>query len=606
MTRIFQSPGIQREAITMLSGLLQLCRETLAFTLLVFPVYLAVEALPAYAAETQPQHPNILFIVMDDVGIDQLKSFGYGGLTPPPTPVLDVLANNGVRFRNVWAMPECSPSRAMFYEGRYPFRTNVFNAIVDMDLANSQVSPYEVTTPKVLRNADYKSAIIGKFHLSGLTNDPYGNATPIALGWDYFYGYLDAAPRSIDTTAGGVADPDTYSCGFVPSRAASRNGADSGACYFAEGSCQAMSVTQQHSVPGKACLEQGGIFVPHEVCQAAPPARLNFNQTNAYYVWPLTIDRASDDSVQTVPLSDPRARTYSTTQITDEAIRWISSQPRSQSWMATVAYPNIHTPYQQAPGSLLPGHVSGDDLNCGDVAAERTIGNEMLTAMDTEIGRLLVETGLATRNQDGTIAYDPSASNTMVIVIGDNGTLGTSVKAPFDPNRAKATTYQTGVWVPLIVSGPLVNSPGRDDMHMVNAADLFELFGEIAGVNVHQIVPASHRLDSVSMLPYLTNPSEPSLRKYNFTQTGDNLRAGPRPGTCVIGNTCSTIVTTASVCGDNGGKWYAGVSSCCEVPNAAQNMISPELQSAIRNQHFKLVETTAMNCKLGQDQTTYE
>ena len=52
-------------------------------------------------------HPNILFIIMDDVGIDQLKAFGYGGLTPPQTPNINAIAKAGVRFRNTWAMPEC-------------------------------------------------------------------------------------------------------------------------------------------------------------------------------------------------------------------------------------------------------------------------------------------------------------------------------------------------------------------------------------------------------------------------------------------------------------------------------------------------------------------
>src|SRR4051794_39749300 len=133
-------------------------------------------------ADRAQQHPNILFIVMDDVGIDQLRSFGYGGgATPPRTPVLDVVGHQGVRFRNVWAMPECSPSRAMFFEGRYPLRTNIFTAILTTDLANSQVSPFEMTTPKVLRHANYKSALFGKFHLAGPTNDPYGDGTPNAL-----------------------------------------------------------------------------------------------------------------------------------------------------------------------------------------------------------------------------------------------------------------------------------------------------------------------------------------------------------------------------------------------------------------------------------------
>ena len=95
-------------------------------------------AAPLLQAAPAQQRPNILFVIMDDVGIDQLRSFGYGGLTPPSTPVLDLVAQHGIRFRNVWAMPECSPSRAMFFEGRYPLRTNILTAILSTDLANSQ------------------------------------------------------------------------------------------------------------------------------------------------------------------------------------------------------------------------------------------------------------------------------------------------------------------------------------------------------------------------------------------------------------------------------------------------------------------------------------
>jgi arylsulfatase A-like enzyme len=159
---------------------------------------------PVLRAAPAQQHPNILFVIMDDVGIDQLRTFGYGGLTPPRTPVLDLVAHGGIRFRNVWAMPECSPSRAMFFEGRYPLRTNIFTAILSTDLANSQVSPFEATTPKILKTANYTSALFGKFHLAGPTNHPYGSGTPNSVGFDYFDGFLEGAPHPIDTTAGGV------------------------------------------------------------------------------------------------------------------------------------------------------------------------------------------------------------------------------------------------------------------------------------------------------------------------------------------------------------------------------------------------------------------
>src|SRR5690349_11087740 len=112
--------------------------------------------------------PNILFIVLDDVGIDQMRIFGYGGLTKnsaPNTPNIDVVARHGVRFRNTWSMPECSPSRVMFFQGRFPLRTNTYSALLNIDVANSQLSPYEVTTPKLLRTVGYTSALFGKFHL---------------------------------------------------------------------------------------------------------------------------------------------------------------------------------------------------------------------------------------------------------------------------------------------------------------------------------------------------------------------------------------------------------------------------------------------------------
>ncbi len=52
----------------------------------------------------------------------------------------------------------------------------------------------------------------------------------------------------------------------------------------------------------------------------------------------------------------------------------------------------------------------------------------MTEAMDTEFGRLMVETGLATRNPDGSLAYDPKASNTVIVIVGDNGSLGYAVE----------------------------------------------------------------------------------------------------------------------------------------------------------------------------------
>src|SRR5262249_27856756 len=98
----------------------------------------------------QSSLPNILFIILDDVGIDQLTASHPGAPTPAQPPNIDAIVNAGVKFPNFTTMPECSPSRACFFTGRYPLRTGVTAAFFEQDLPVSQVSRYEMTAPRVL------------------------------------------------------------------------------------------------------------------------------------------------------------------------------------------------------------------------------------------------------------------------------------------------------------------------------------------------------------------------------------------------------------------------------------------------------------------------
>lgn len=559
------------------------------------------------AAAGQP--PNILFVIMDDVGVDQMQVFGYGGDTPPSTPNIAALAGAGVRFHNAWSMPACTTSRAVFFDGRYPVRSNVYGALGPNDLANSQVSPYEMTVPKLLAQRGYQSGLFGKFHLGLQGNNPAGYAMPHALGWNYFAGWLDETgdPASIDTTSGGVAAAGTWACGFVPSEA--EGGADSGACYTSNGDCAAIA-SSGPVPPGRSCRDGGGIFDPGKSCQKPAPDYLNFAKLSGHYVSPLVINR-EDGSAEQVPASDPRARRFRASAVVDDAVIWIKGRPAKQPWMATVSFASAHTPVMQPPVSdRIAGSAASSSLDCGSVEAQRVLTNLMIESIDVELARLLIETGLAKRGSDGSLVYDPASTNTMVILVGDNGSLGSAVKLPFQPQRAKGTAYQTGVWVPLIVAGPLVASPERVVSHMVNIADLFELFGEIAGLDVHQTVPRP--IDSVSMLPYLLNPEQASIRTSNFTQLGPNLQVnGGNNGPCTIGASCTQIPVSKGVCEDNNGVWYGagsdvagvppeGLPRCCNVnaflvandqPTFA---ISPDFSAAIRNDRFKIVQNTTM------------
>jgi len=288
--------------------------------------------------------------------------------------------------------------------------------------------------------------LFGKFHLGGPDNNPFGYGSPQALGFDYFDGFM-YGPPSIDRTIGGqFPSTSPYTCGFVPnSDFQGSGGADFGACYFSDGtcngkgSCSDMARNPQQSTPGRTCLEKGGFFVPNQTCsQPSTQPPLNFCVGNGYYVWQRVVDQ------KVVPLTDPSVRTYISEITNSSAIGWINLQNAAhQPWMATVAYSNIHTPYQQPLTSLLPaGEPDTSGLSCAgndpkNVAADRILSNQMAEAMDTEIGNLFVAIGLATYNTDGNLNYHPETTNTTVIIIGDNGTFAPGVKLPFDLSRAK-------------------------------------------------------------------------------------------------------------------------------------------------------------------------
>jgi hypothetical protein len=559
--------------------------------------------------------PNILFVILDDVGIDQMETFGFGGATAPPTPTITDIADEGVRFSNTWAMPACTTSRAAVFEGRFPFRTNVLGALGADDLANSMVSPYEVTLPKLLARRGYESALFGKFHITLEGNDPSGLAAPHALGWNFYMGWTDETgdPSSIDTTAGGVGDTGQYSCGFVPSAAA--GGADTGACYMADGRCRKMKAKKNGVPPGRLCRDRGGIFDPNERCRKETPDYIAFDNYSGHYVSPYTYNHP-DGRVEQVPPTDPRARAFRADIVVDETVSWIEKQPKGKPWMATVSFSSDHTPLMHPPvADSVPGVQVESDADCSTTQVQRQLSNMMISHMDQQIARLLVELKLARRTESGTLEYDPNRTDTMIVILGDNGSLGTTIKAPFNPQRAKGTTYQGGVWVPLVVAGPLVNGDSRSVPHMVNVTDLYALFGEIAGID-DVTEEVDRPIDAQPMLPYLTNAGEESIRDWNYTEIGLNLQANHAiNGPCQIGGSCTQIPVSKGVCEDNNGIWWGdkhdapetagapeeGFLYCCEVSahlieqgceigtRGCPLLISPLATRSIRNDKYKVI-----------------
>ena len=128
----------------------------------------ASQAADLPAIERAPtDKPNIVFILADDLGIDNLSC--YGG-DKYKTPLLDKLAAEGTRFTRAYGSPLCGPSRALIMTGRYAFRTGATN----QDRVAKIKPEDEIMMPKLLKSAGYATASIGKWSQFGLTPADFG------------------------------------------------------------------------------------------------------------------------------------------------------------------------------------------------------------------------------------------------------------------------------------------------------------------------------------------------------------------------------------------------------------------------------------------------
>jgi arylsulfatase A-like enzyme len=128
--------------------------------------------------------PNILMILVDDLGYGDLSSYGATDLK---TPNIDSLMAAGMRFDNFYAnCPVCSPTRAALLSGCYPDMVGVPGVIRTHITDNwGYLAPHAVLLPRLLKPAGYHTAIVGKWHL-GLDSPN----TPIERGFDHFHGFL--------------------------------------------------------------------------------------------------------------------------------------------------------------------------------------------------------------------------------------------------------------------------------------------------------------------------------------------------------------------------------------------------------------------------------
>lgn len=138
--------------------------------------------------------PNIVLILADNLGWGELGCYGGGVLRGAPTPRIDALATEGLRFLNFNAESDCVPTRSALMTGRQAIRTGAFQS-VPAGLPQG-LTRWEVTLAELLSAKGYATAHYGKWHLG----DREGRF-PNDRGFDSWYGIPRTSTESLFTTA---------------------------------------------------------------------------------------------------------------------------------------------------------------------------------------------------------------------------------------------------------------------------------------------------------------------------------------------------------------------------------------------------------------------
>ena len=159
------------------------------FRKLVQTTILAALSMLATPLAAQESKPNIVFMMADNLGYGDVGVYGGGEVRGAPTPTIDSLAREGLRFTQFLVEPGCTPSRAATMTGRYSIRSGLSFILVP-GTANT-LAAEEVTMGELMKSVGYDTAYYGKWHLGADTE-----ALPINQGFDEFYGI----PNTTDET----------------------------------------------------------------------------------------------------------------------------------------------------------------------------------------------------------------------------------------------------------------------------------------------------------------------------------------------------------------------------------------------------------------------
>lgn len=139
-------------------------------SLFAFVILLTCSIWSQLVKANEVQQPNILFILLDDIGKEWISEYGSESIE---TPNIDALAKSGMRFDNSYANPQCTPTRISFLTGQYPYRNGWVN---HWDAPRWGHGYYDwKTNPSiahVMQSAGYATAVAGKWQVNDFRLQP--------------------------------------------------------------------------------------------------------------------------------------------------------------------------------------------------------------------------------------------------------------------------------------------------------------------------------------------------------------------------------------------------------------------------------------------------